>query len=98
MTGVEAQTDDPEDSTEQRRPLEPPELWHFTIDQTISGDLAPRVRILVFMVTEDGEVVADTVDLDIVHCFENSVSYILSVFFDLLARSYFYYDDITICF
>ncbi|XP_078606811.1 alpha-2-macroglobulin-like isoform X3 [Branchiostoma floridae x Branchiostoma japonicum] len=58
-------------------PLMPPipgYTGHFTIKFKAVASLSPLVRLLVYYVREDGEVVADSASIKIASCLENNVS------------------------
>ncbi|KAL4228109.1 Ovostatin-like [Mactra antiquata] len=52
----------------------PPEMRYFTEDINIDTTLSPRIRILVYMVTDTNEMIADTIDLDVEICQRNKVN------------------------
>lgn len=53
--------------------MTPPNLRHFSLRQYISGDMAPKMRVLIYMITNTRELVADTLDIDVEHCYNNPV-------------------------
>ena len=63
-----------EDMDQKFQPSSPPEIRSFYLQQTLTSDMAPKARLLVYMVTEDGEVAADAIDIDIEQCHQNHVS------------------------
>ncbi|XP_053405875.1 pregnancy zone protein-like isoform X2 [Mercenaria mercenaria] len=54
--------------------MTPPNLRHFSLRQYISRDMAPKMRLLVYMITNTREMVADTLDIDVGHCYNNQVN------------------------
>lgn len=52
----------------------PPTLRHFSFRQYISVEMSPKIRVLVYMVTDSGELIADTLDIDVQHCYDNKVN------------------------
>ncbi|XP_052277894.1 murinoglobulin-2-like isoform X2 [Dreissena polymorpha] len=61
------------DDSSIKRLMQPPSQREFTIKVVLSEVMTPRVRVLVYMVTDTGEVAADSIYLDILHCHRNKV-------------------------
>ena len=51
-----------------------PHLWQFQQKLHVTSDMFPKVRVLLYFITADGEMVADTVDFDMEPCIGNNVS------------------------
>ena len=51
----------------------PPHVAEFVMEVPITPEMSPKPRLLVYYVREDGETVADSVDLDVTKCLDNQV-------------------------
>lgn len=50
-----------------------PSLWHFPLKLHVTEEMFPKLRVLVYFITNAGEMTADTLDFDVEPCIGNNV-------------------------
>ena len=54
---------------------EEPSLWHFPLKLHVTEEMFPKIRVLLYFITDTGEMVADTHEFKVEPCIGNDVSY-----------------------
>ncbi|XP_015921584.2 alpha-2-macroglobulin isoform X2 [Parasteatoda tepidariorum] len=84
INGPEVQLDPPKESIPQSSEDNCPEaqdskylppIGEVSIDIDVNTIMSPSIRVLVYYVKESGEVVADSMEIDVESCFENKVQF-----------------------
>ena len=60
-------------------------MGHFVLNVPVSHEMSPLAKILVFYVTDDGEMVADSIHVPIQQCLENKV-HLLYLYFEKILK------------